>query len=255
MLKTRNQPHLRLAFSRDEGFLEERRYAQSTSGRSDSHETLPLDSRSISIANDSPQGRSPYATLRKWPSVVRQRFAKADCSVVDGSDLRNSFSSIDTQYHHVVIGKATPLGAFTGRCTRLDNRGMKGKEKIDALADIRRANLKRLLERDYGGNRSEVARKYRDHMGRDTFRPGFISDVIRGKKSFGPALAIDLEAALNIVDGQLSIQDSPLEKRMPEPLNLPEQIKEAISALSADEQRALLREILERQKPKRRVTR
>jgi hypothetical protein len=259
MLKTTNQPHLRLAFSRDEDFLDdERKYAQSTSGREVSHGTLPADSRSIFTASDSPQGRSPYATLRKWPSVVPQRLANADCSA-DSNVFRKSLSSMTTEYHHVVTKNATPIGAFTKWCTPGDNRPMKGKEKNELLAKIRRENLRRLVQRKYDGNISALARDYATHMGKDEARPGFFNEVLKGSRGFGLALATDVEAAVELQEGQLSLADSPLAMKTKQAQKLSDELRAADidnqPAAIQEQIREAVQSVLEKNKTRRRASR
>jgi hypothetical protein len=242
--RKRAQPALRLIVNREDFFEVPRRYGQSTSGRSDSHVTTPADSRSISTARDSPHGRRPYATLRKWPNVVRHLFAKADCSS-DESVLRNSLSSMET-YHHTVIEKATPFREFTGQCVRRDNPSMDIKE----LPSIRRANLRRFVDARLEGNLSELARRYRP----DNPRPSFFSDLLRGKKNFGEKLAYELEICLELKIGQLSIKDSLLEMREIRRDHLAEDIKAQVEDLTPTEKHEALRLIVEiknRRKTKR----
>lgn len=249
----KGQPTLRLVVSRDD-FFDERRYAQSTSGRSDSQTTTPLDSRSMSTASDSPHGRSPYATLRKWPSVVRQRLAKDDCCS-ESSVFKKSRSSMTADYHHVVTINATPIGAFTKRCNSGENMPMKGKEKTELLAKIRRENLRRFVNREYKGNISELARKYQAHMGKEESRPGFFNETLKGTRGFGIALATDVEAAVDLQEGQLSIPDSPLHMRAKRPSKLSEELQAAdIDGQPPDVQeqiRAAIADVLEKNKKRR----
>src|SRR5579862_4899183 len=87
-----------------------RRYAQSTSGRSSSHFTRAPDSRSMSIASDSPQVLRPYAIFRKCAALVPQRFAnssRASRVMV----LRKDFRSI-SHLNHSVKENSIPNGQF-----------------------------------------------------------------------------------------------------------------------------------------------
>lgn len=87
--------------------LLDRKYAQSTSGRSISHLTIPPDSRSILIHNSTPNRLLRDIALRKYPTEVRQRLAKATCSarfklfryVFNGSmNTNNTHRSLINQY-------------------------------------------------------------------------------------------------------------------------------------------------------------
>lgn len=205
-----------------------RRYAQSVLGQSDSQRTFPLDSRSISIASDSAQERVRYATLRRCPEDVPQRAAKADRSanVIDFQKVRNVMSG---EYHHSVTGKATPNGQFTNWCLPTDNGPM-----LNTAAETRRANLKRLIERDYAGNNSAIARIH-DPVNP---KPNYFSDLLRkdGNKSFGEKAARKIEERVGLKAGQLDIQDSPLTFDDSRRNRLAEELRSAIHDLDRDEQ-------------------
>lgn len=250
---TKDQSHLRLVVNRDDDLFDDpRRYAQSTSARSDSHVTSPLDSRSMFTASDSPQGRRPYATLRRWPTVVLHRSAKLDRSA--GSiPVKNSLNSMP-DYHHTVIERATPFGDFTGWCRSSDNKRMTRKQK----ADIRRANLRRFIDLHMERNLSELARCYAKYKGGRAARPTFFSDVMRGEKGFGETLAEDLENAVRLKTGQLSLADSPLELREPLAKKAAEALTVELSGLNGDESDevlAFVQELKTRRKQRKRTTR
>lgn len=65
-----------------------------------------------------------------------------------------------------------------------------------SLAEIRLGNLRRYLEERCGGNQSELARRTGKH-------PGYISDLLRGQKSFGEKVARDFERQLRLAPGVL----------------------------------------------------
>lgn len=187
--------------------LAPRRYGKSTSGRSDSQRTTPRDSRSIAIANDSPAGFTPYATLLKCPVVVLQRFAKPLRSAV-GNASQNSLNSMNIS-HHMVGEHATPFGGFTKQCQAGDNSRM----EIKQLAEVRRANTRRLVGLRYDGNKSALARAYQEVSKQEHPTPNLFGDLLRdkSKKAFGEKLARSIEAAARLKPFQLDIQDSPLE--------------------------------------------
>src|SRR5687768_8540828 len=110
-----------------------RRYAQSTSGRSDSHVTAPWDSRSMLIASASPHLLCPPAMFNKCPSAAEQRRAKSDLDSA-GRSSRYFLSSMPTS-HQLVRQKSTPAGVLTTWC----NSGMTTRQE---RSEIRRENLK-----------------------------------------------------------------------------------------------------------------
>ena len=243
MLKTKNQPHLRVV-TREGRFEDPRTYAQSTPGQSDSQVTSPLDSRSISTASDSPQGFTPYATFIKCPREVPQRSAKARRSSTDRC-LRNSSNVMVPDYHHTVISKATPFREFTGQCARRDNPSMDIKE----LPEIRRTNLRRFVDTRMRGNLSALARTYRP----DNPRPNFFSDLLRGAKNFGEKLAFELETCTGLKYGQLSIKDSPLEMREVVRETTSEDILEGLTPSERQEALRLIADIKGRRKARKRA--
>lgn len=228
--KTKNQARLRLIVNRE--FVEDlSRYAQSTSGRSSSQRTSPRLSLSMFIASDSPQGRKPYATFRKWPTVVSQRSANASRSDT-GMDRKKSFR-VMRHYHHTVIGNATPSGEFTAWWRSPENMGMRIKD----YPAIRRANLKRFVANRHGGNLSDLARLYNPAAP----KPSYFSDLLRegSGKSFGEKVARQIESAVGLKPEQLDIPDSPLEMGSNPPQTLTEALHLAIDALPLTEQQRL----------------
>ena len=217
-------------------------YAQSTSGRSSSQRTAPLDSRSIEIARDSAQLR-PYATLRKWPAVVPHRTAKDSRSAND-MGFRKNLSSMHA-YHHMVTAEATPNGAFTEWCMPADNSGMENSD-----ADTRRANLNRLIESQYSGNRSAIARDYNPKEP----KPQFFSDLLRKNsgKSFGEKVARKIEEAVGLLKGQLDIPNSPLLRDEARRSRLKDDLRIAIDALDREDQRKTLDFVRALQQPAKR---
>lgn len=223
------QARLRLVASSGE-LVELRRYAQSKSGHSDSQVTLPLDSCSIRTARDSAQEREPYATLRKCPVVVLHRAAKSSRSATDML-FQNSSRSMPN-YHHAVIEKATPNGEFTVRCHGGDNADM------EKTAGIRRRNLQKLIDRDFAGNKSEIARAYAP----ENPKPQYFSDVLRhgSGKSFGEKVARQIEERLGLLPGQLDQPDSDLLYDERRRNRIKDEIRLALDDLDRDEQRELL---------------
>lgn len=241
LLRLDSHPHLRLVVVNEEP----RKCAQSTSERSSSQVTSPPDSRSISIASDSPQGLRPYATLRRWPPVVPQRSANflRSGGVID---FRNTLSSM-SDYHRTVIEKATPSGVFTKWCDTPDNQSMG-----NPTAPTRRENLKRLLERDFAGNQSRLAREAHP----DNPSSSYINDLLRNSgptklKPFGETAARKIEANIGLKRGQLDIPDSPLTYEAGHGNRVTEELRDAIEDLGHDERLealALIRRIQSRRR-------
>lgn len=233
----RGQARLRLAFVNGVEVSDGRgavplRYAQSASGQSVSHRTRPPDSRSMAIASASEHDRVPYATFRRCPWEVPQRSAKAERS----STLmlfQNSRSSMAQYYHHAVIGNATPFGEFTKWCAAPDNAGMQ-----DEIVKVRRQNLRNLIARDFGGNKSAIAREY----DRENPKPSYFSDLVRDTsgKSFGEKAARKIEQRIGLLPGQLDIPNSPLIYEKSRRSRIKEQIFLEVETMNADEERETL---------------
>lgn len=126
-----------------------RTYDQSMSGRSSSQRTAPPDSRSMATTSSAPIRQRAYTALRKYPTVVPQREAKAMRSA-GRSDIRYVRSvSISG---NVPGGRAKTIPeAHVLTCTARYTRGMSrdtDDEQMRArLYEVRRARLRRLLER------------------------------------------------------------------------------------------------------------
>lgn len=77
-----------------------------------------------------------------------------------------------------------------------------------SIPDVRRRNLIRLIERDFRGNRSEIARAYDP----ENPKPQYFSDLLRQSsgKSFGEKVARKIEERVGLRSGQLDIPTSPL---------------------------------------------
>lgn len=84
--------------------------------------------------------------------------------------------------------------------TALDNCRME-----NPVAEVRRNNLQRLLDRRFKGNRSALARAYGS-------KQSYISDLLRASsgRSFGEKTARALETSVGLQPGQLDVPDSPL---------------------------------------------
>jgi len=209
LLTRRGQSHLRLVFSRDESLEDPRKCAQSTSGLNSSQVTSPRDSRSMLIASDSPQGLSPYATLRRWPAVVPQRSANDSRSARDRA-FKNVKRSIP-EYHHMVNISATPFVEFTKRCTSVDNEGMESDRL--KIQEVRRENTRRVVERFFRGNQAALARAYNPANPDSQATRSYINDLLKDppRKNFGEKASWKIEDAVGLRRGQLSIPNSPLE--------------------------------------------
>lgn len=123
---------------------------------------------------------------------------------------------------------------------------------------MRRKNLQRFVDRYMKGNFSELARKYAQHMGGRPPRATFFSDVMRGAKGFGETLAENVEAAVRLKSGQLSVQDSPLELLEPIKKKPAEQLTAALDSLEDHEALEVvdfIEQLKARRKPRRRATR
>lgn len=221
--REKNQPALRLVVDNEA----RRRYAQSTSGRSDSHFNFPTVSRSRATASGTEQERVPYATLPRCPADVSHLSARETRS--RGDSDRQSSRSVMTHYHHTVLQKATPPVEFTGRCKSGHNEFMG-----NPIAEVRRRNLIRLMDRDFRGNRSEIARVYDP----DNPKPQYFSDLARSNsgKSFGEKVARKLEERVGLQIGQLDIPNSALvfdESRLKRATH---ELRSAIEDLDHDEE-------------------
>lgn len=128
-------------------------------------------------------------------------------------------------YHHTVNLFATPNGEFQATGPTIHNFRMTTAKK----ADIRRANLRRLIIRDFQSNQSALAEKLGS-------MPSYVNDLLRldAKKSFGEKAAHRIEIATDLLDGQLDIPDSPLTKRTGLP-DAEKIIKGSLQVLSAGE--------------------
>lgn len=236
-----DQPALRVVGF--EGDLREpRRYAQSKSEseHSDSQETCPSDSRSMFTASVSVQGFSPYATFRRWPKETLQRAAN-ECrsgTVIDFQKLMR----VMAHYHRAVIEKQSPSRDFTNWCKAKDNLGME-----NPMAPIRRRNLAKLIDRDFGGNQSAIARIYNP----ESPKPSYFSDLLRGEKAFAEKAARGVEDRIGLKLGQLDIPESPLLYDDSKKNNLSEELHVAIDEMDKDEQREALAAIRKIQSKKR----
>lgn len=149
-------------------------------------------------------------------------------------DLKNDLRSI-ADYHHTVIHKATPNVEFTKWCSSSDNRLM--TENEDSW--VRRANLKRLIERDFHNNYSEIARIYGT-------KPSYFSDIFREpkegqkRKSFAEKAARSLERKIGLRRGQLDIPNSQLAYEETRRNRLREELRLEIDGLTPEEQQELL---------------
>jgi hypothetical protein len=197
-MEPENQPALTLlVFDRDEP----RMYAQSTFGQSSSTRAFRSDSRSMAMAKASEQGLQSYAILDRCPALVPHRSAKSSRSGPDRpsqKDLKDM-----TGFHHTVIPESTPFREFTKWC----GVGQTVTMGIKEIKALRVENLRILLDRDFGGNQTALAKLYNPKNP----KPAQINDLLNNvDRSFGEKLARKLEEVVGLVHGQLDIPNSPL---------------------------------------------
>lgn len=216
-------------------------------------------------ASFSPHVFNPYATLRRWPQVVPHRAAKATRAegVMGDKKLSSGFNAGMPDYHHTVIDKSTPNVDFTNWCSPGQIEGMENED-----AEIRRENLRRLIERDFGGNQSLFAREYwrvNDLPGQP--RQSFINDLMSGRpdaktgkpKSFAEKTARRVERAGKLLRGELDIAKSPLRLDQTHATDVADELQAEVRDLGTDPdmQREILyalREIKAKyRKPRRRA--
>jgi hypothetical protein len=78
--------------------------------------------------------------------------------------------------------------------------------EVIAMQETRRGRLRAFLNAECGGNNSELARRTKK-------KQSYISDLLRGSKSFGEKVAREMEARLGLDAGYLDkAQDSPPSK-------------------------------------------
>jgi hypothetical protein len=147
-------------------------------------------------------------------------------------------------YHHTVLGNATPSVEFTVWCIEADNAGMQ------QMAAIRRKNLARLIERDFSNNKSEIARAYDENDP----KPQYFSDLLRENsgKSFGEKAARKIEEKSGLRPGQLDIPDSPLLHDEAKRDRIKDTLRLAIDDLDREEMREALAQVRKIQDRRRR---
>lgn len=78
--------------------------------------------------------------------------------------------------------------------------------KVIAMQETRRVRLRAFLDAECGGNKTELARRTKK-------KQSYISDLLRGSKSFGEKVAREMETRLGLDAGHLDrAQDSPPSK-------------------------------------------
>jgi len=201
----KNQATLRLVVDRDAGLLP-RKYCQSTSGRITSAVTLPPDSRSISMASDSPQVLAPQATLRRCPTLVLHRSAN-DSRSADDNDFKNSLSFMSALSPNGV-SLSTLNGDFTKRCDRGHALTMSSPPISRAVKARRIKNLKAAIEEKFGGNISAAARAIdADDMHYVNYLNGVLNNP---DKSFGEKACRKAEKGLGYPPGTFDLDpDAP----------------------------------------------
>jgi hypothetical protein len=85
--------------------------------------------------------------------------------------------------------------------------------EIKELAEVRRANTRRLVDLRFNRNKSALARAYQEYVKQEHPTPNLFGDLLRERsvKAFGEKLARRIEAASGLKSGQLDIPASPLE--------------------------------------------
>jgi hypothetical protein len=120
------------------------------------------------------------------------------------------------------------------------------------VAKTRRQNLERLINRDFGGNKSAIARSYDS----ENPKPQYFSDLLRADsgKSFGEKAARKIEERTGLKPGQLDIPDSQLLHDESKRSRVKDDLRLAIDDLDRDEIREVLatvRKIQGRRKTRR----
>lgn len=107
-------------------------------------------------------------------------------ALLDVEPVQIGFEVHAGEYHHTVIGDATPFGEFTDRC----KRGLLGRVDIQ---EVRKRRLRRYVDEHYAGNVSAFAQA----TGR---QPSFFNDLFSRtrRKAFGEKLARALEKELGL---------------------------------------------------------
>lgn len=177
--------HSQLLVVETDGSFRERRYAQSTSGRSISQETSPLLSRSNEITSDSPK-RSPVdMTLRMYATVVPDLAAKEACSAWEREfrNLRSAELSGSLTRPSLLFRKPSsiPFRNLPSASAAYDGRMDK-----KARTEVRFRNFDELIAR-YDGS----PKQFCEATGYD--KPDVISQLKGRKRSFGADLARQLE--------------------------------------------------------------
>jgi len=146
--------------------------------------------------------------------------------------FKKTLSSM-SDYHHTVTKKATPFVEFTKWCSPTDNGYMENED-----ANTRRTNLRRLIDRDFLGNLSAIARAYNP----ENPKPSYFSDLLRegSGKSFGEKAARGIETIVGLIRGQLDIRDSPLLYDESRRNRVKDELRAGIDGFDGEEQRELL---------------
>lgn len=108
----------------------------------------------------------------------------------------------------------------------------------DEIVKVRRQNLRNLIVRDFGGNKSAIAREYN----RENPKPSYFSDLVRDAsgKSFGEKAARKIEQRIGLLPGQLDIPNSPLLYDESRRSRIKDELRLAIEDLDKDEMREAL---------------
>ena len=202
-----DQARLRLA-TVDGIAVDPRKYAQSTSGRSDSHGTAPPLSRSSAITSDSPSCGFVDRALRRYPMVVLQRPANRVCSETE-SELRYARSdSIEQRY----LPLGTVLSSTPGNLPRRHADypwAMPSKAQENArLYGIRRRKLALLVSEV--GTQSLLAQQLASSHLRVLSDVSYISRALSGKtrqeggKNIGGDAAAEIERIMGKPPGWMS---------------------------------------------------
>lgn len=185
-----------------------RRYAQSTSGRTDSTGTCPPLSRSSAMAVDSAIRCLAEMAFRKYPTVVPQRFAYDSCASGE-SELRyarsrSALTNSSDMPETLPYGKGETIPFSHSTCGR---RSYDIRMAKSAKAEIRRRRL-RLLITELGSQKAVA-----DICGFPT--DNYVTQLLNPKKSFGEKTARKIEVATRKPEGWL--EEDALETPPPPP--------------------------------------
>jgi hypothetical protein len=119
-------------------------------------------------------------------------------------------------------------------------------QQLEELKQVRIANLKALIMRQYGNNAAALARDCER-------KPQYINDLVGDRKSFGEKAAMIIEDGARLLRGQMSIRNSQLLSDPKKEPRVPEDIQPLYSDLDDASKREAYEAILQiRARKKRR---